>query len=95
MPHTSDIIRNRKTITTTDVVFNELPFGEDITKVIQAFDEKYEKDTQRLRQKKDMVLFELEISPKPHKYSRCVYKDCKVMTYSTYCKHCEYERWCD
>ena len=94
MPHPSDKIRNSKTITTTDVVFNELPFGDDINKVIQAFDEKYEQDTCRLKHKKDMVLFELEISPKPHKYSRCAYKDCKVMTYSKYCNHCDYERWC-
>ena len=87
-----DKLKNRKLISSYS--FNELPFGDDINKIIQEFDEKYSRENERQKIRKDNLLFELSLNNKPRKYCKCLSDKCKIMTYDKYCKKCEYERWC-
>lgn len=85
-------IKTRKLISSFS--FNELPFGDDINKIIQEFDEKYKRENEKQRIRKDNLLFELSLIGQPRKYCKCLSEKCNIMTYDKYCKQCEYERWC-
>ena len=87
-----DKLKNRKLISSYS--FNELPFGDDINKIIQEFDEKYARENERQKIRKDNLLFELCLNKIPRKYCKCLSYNCNIMTYDKYCKKCEYERWC-